>query len=205
LRSGRGPVLRQRYGAGMFSLRRPSQDDLARIAAEQDARELSYPEQGATRGTMPAGYHHDQWEADLGSFDAAAFDRLAVVLSNWRAQRGAGLTIYPPEPVRPGLTFAFCFRLAGVYVTAAGRVVYLISEPDRRGFAYGTLPHHPEQGEEAFQLIRDGTRILFRVTAFSRPAHPLARLGAPVSRMIQARLNRAYLRAMHEAATTTPP
>jgi uncharacterized protein (UPF0548 family) len=180
----------------MFSRRRPSQDVLARIAAEQDALELSYPEQGATRGTMPAGYHHDRWEADLGSFDAATFDRLAAALSQWQAQRGAGLTIYPPEAVRPGLTFAFCFRLAGLYVTAAGRVVYLISEPERRGFAYGTLPRHPEQGEEAFELVRDGTRIMFRITAFSRPRHPFARLGAPVSRMIQARTTRAYLRAM---------
>ena len=185
----------------MFSLRRPSQAELARLVAAQDGLELSYPERGATRGARPAGYHHDQWEADLGSFDAATFERLAVALSHWQAQHGAGLTIYPAEDVRPGLTFALCFRVAGLYVTAAGRVVYLISEPDRRGFAYGTLPHHPEQGEEAFQLVRAGSRILFRVTAFSRPRHPLARLGAPVSRTIQARTNRAYLRAMRDAAS----
>ncbi len=188
----------------MFSLRRPSQDDLAAITADQADRELSYSERCATRGTRPAGYHHDQWEADLGSYDAATFDRLASGLLHWQAQRGAGLTIYPPAAVRPDLTFTICFRLAGVYVTAAGRIVYVTIEPDRRGFAYGTLPRHPEQGEEAFQLIRDGSRILFRVTAFSRPRHPLARLGAPVSRMIQAHINRAYLRAMRAAATGAP-
>jgi len=185
----------------MFSLRRPSRADLARIVAQQDGRELSYREHGATGGVMPTGYRHDQWETDLGAFDAAAFERLAVALMNWQAQVGAGLTIYPPDEVRPGLTFALCFRAAGLYVTAAGRVVYLISEPDRRGFAYGTLPHHPEQGEEAFQLIRDGMRMLFRVTSFSRPRHPLARLGAPVSRTIQTRTNRAYLTAMRDAAS----
>ena len=188
----------------MFSLRRPSRADLARIVAEQGGRELSYPEQGATAGTMPTGFRHDQWETDLGAFDAAAFERLAVALSHWQAQIGAGLTIYPPDEVRPGLTFALCFRVAGLYVTAAGRVVYLISELDRRGFAYGTLPHHPEQGEETFQLIRDGKRMLFRVTSFSRPRHPLARLGGPVSRAIQARTNRAYLTAIGDAAGRMP-
>ena len=30
------------------------------------------------------------------------------------------------------------------------RVVYVIDEPLRKGFAYGTLPGHPETGEEAF-------------------------------------------------------
>ena len=185
----------------MFSLHRPSRANLARIVAEQDGCDLSYAEHGATADAMPKDYRHDQWETDLGSFDAAAFERLAVALNHWQAQLGAGLRIYPPEEVRPGLTFALFFRLAGVYVTAAGRVVYLISEPDRRGFAYGTLPRHPEQGEEAFQIIRDGTRMLFRVTSFSRPRHPLARLGAPVSRIIQARTNRAYLNAMRTAAT----
>jgi uncharacterized protein (UPF0548 family) len=184
----------------MFSLRRPSQADLARIVEAQDGLELSYPERGATGRAMPAGYHHDQWEADLGSFDAATFDRLATALGHWQPQHGAGISIYPAQEVQPGLTFALCFRLAGVYVTAAGRVVYLISEPDRRGFAYGTSPRHPEQGEEAFQLIRDDARIMFRVTAFSRPRHPLARLGAPVSRAIQARINKAYLSAMRDAA-----
>ncbi len=188
----------------MFSLRQPSLADLDRIVGEQAGRELSYPEHGATGGAMPTGYRHDQWETDLGAFDAAAFERLAVALSHWQAQIGAGLTVCPPDEVQPGLTFALCFRVAGLYVTAAGRVVYLISEPDRRGFAYGTLPHHPEQGEESFQLIREGRRMLFRVTSFSRPRHPLARLGAPVSRTIQARTNRAYLTAMRGAASRIP-
>ena len=79
---------------------------------------------------------------------------------------------------------------------AATRVVYVTADPDKRGFAYGTLPQHPEQGEEAFHVIRDGARVIFRVTAFSRPRHPLARVGAPVTRLIQLRMIKAYARAM---------
>jgi uncharacterized protein (UPF0548 family) len=189
----------------VFSITRPAPDRLACFISEQSALQLTYREHGASLTAMPDGYRHDRWTADLGPFSPGQLERAAHALLSWQAQRGAGLTIVPGTPVRNGATFAIVIRLPVLYATAAGRVVRVLHEPDRRGFAYGTLPHHPEQGEEAFQLIRDGTRILFRVTAFSRPAHPLARLGAPVSRMIQARLNRAYLRAMHEAATTTPP
>ncbi len=183
----------------MFSLRWPTTHDLARIAARQAACELTYAEHGSTTGSRPAGYCHDEWETDLGSFDEATFDRLADSVCNWQMHRGAGLTVYPAVPARPGLTVAICVRLAGAFVTAAARVVYVTGEPGRRGFAYGTLPQHPEQGEEAFHVVRDGGRILFRVTAFSRPHHPLARLGAPASRLVQQRISQAYLRAMREA------
>jgi len=181
-------------------LRPPSAADLARVVAMQGACALTYAEHGATDGSLPAGYHHDQWEADLGSFDQATFERLGAAVCQWQVQRGAGLIVYPADPVRPDLTIALCVRLPGAYVTAAARVVYVTSEPGRRGFAYGTLPEHPEQGEEAFHVVRRGSRILFRVTAFSRPRHPLARIGAPVSRLIQQRTSRAYLRAMREVA-----
>jgi uncharacterized protein (UPF0548 family) len=184
----------------VFSLRPPSASDLAGVVAAQAACALTYAEHGATDGALPAGYHHDQWEADLGSFDEATFERLGVAVCHWQVQRGAGLTVYPADPVRPDLTIALCARLPGAYVTAAARVVYVTSEPGRRGFAYGTLPQHPEQGEEAFHVVRHGSRIMFRVTAFSRPRHPLARIGAPVSRLIQQHTSRAYLRAMREAA-----
>ncbi|HWF82329.1 MAG TPA: DUF1990 domain-containing protein [Streptosporangiaceae bacterium] len=184
----------------MFSLTKPSPDALSRLVAQQSDRELTYAEHGATAGDMPPGYHHDEWEDDLGAFSQAQFDRLADALRNWRVQSGSGLAIFPAEPVRPGLTFALWFRLPGAYATATGRVVYVTSEPDRAGFAYGTLPAHPETGEEAFHLVRNGDRLLFRVRAFSRPRHPLARLGAPVSRVLQRRMNQAYLKAMREAA-----
>jgi uncharacterized protein DUF1990 len=36
------------------------------------------------------------------------------------------------------------------------RVAYVIREPLLRGFAYGTLPGHPEAGEERFALEQHG-------------------------------------------------
>ena len=51
------------------------------------------------------------------------------------------------------------------------RVVWTLEEPRRAGWAYGTLPGHPECGEESFVVDRtgDGT-VWLTITAFSRPA-----------------------------------
>ena len=68
-----------------------------------------------------------------------------------------------------------------------GRIVYVTDEPHRFGFAYGTLPAHPEQGEEAFHIETDSHGMVrFVVTAFSRPRHSLARIGSPVARRASA-------------------
>ena len=73
----------------------------------------------------------------------------------------------------------------------------VVEEPQRRGFTYGTLPGHPEAGEERFLLehLNDG-RILFTITAFSRPASTLAKLGGPISRVTQTFMTQRYLHAL---------
>ena len=67
----------------------------------------------------------------------------------WGMLRGAG--------IRSGDDGGRRRRLAGDRASGPGRrpcrVVYVVDEPDRRGFAYGTLPGHPESGEELF-LVR---------------------------------------------------
>jgi len=188
----------------LISLRRPTPALLRAFVAEQSSLELTYPEVGASAGAeLPAGYVHDRESADLGPFTEEAFDRAAVALRSWQAQTGAGLIVFPGDPVMDGETFALVISLpvAG-YVMAAGRAVFVHDEPDRRGFGYGTLPGHPEQGEEAFVIARRDDRIVFEITAFSRPRHPLARLGKPVSRLLQRQTTRRYLAAMRSALST---
>lgn len=68
------------------------------------------------------------------------------------------------------------------------------------GFAYGTLPGHPETGEEAFVVERNGEGdVRFTITAFSRPRALLARLGGPVTKAVKARATRRYLRGLFNA------
>ena len=69
------------------------------------------------------------------------------------------------------------------------------------GFAYETLPGHPENGKESFVVTRVRTpdgfdEVWFTVTAYSKPALWCSRLGGPVTRIIQNRHTNKYLRAM---------
>jgi len=194
----------QADNGAVFSLVRPSAGALGDLVLGQAACDLTYREVGASAGTMPLGYRHDRWEIDLGAFDEDAFRRLAAALQNWQPQRGAGFTIAPGGPVAAGLTFALVVPLPVGYVTGTGRVIYVTDQPEDYGFAYGTLPAHPEQGEEAFHVARHGGRLVFSVTAFSRPRHPAARLAGPLTRALQFRANRSYLRAMRRAAALEP-
>ena len=82
-------------------------------------------------------------------------------------------------------------------ISAPCRIVYMIDEPGRRGFAYGTLPGHPERGEEAFIVSQhDDATSTFTFTAFSRPASPLAKAAGPLGQAIQRHITNRYLRAV---------
>lgn len=85
-------------------------------------------------------------------------------------------------------------------MVALDRVVAVVDEPDRWGFAYGTLPGHIEVGEEAFVVEHrlDGA-VVVRVTATAHVALPgrwlLQRLLLPLQRRYAER----YLDAVAEA------
>jgi uncharacterized protein (UPF0548 family) len=69
------------------------------------------------------------------------------------------------------------------------------------GFAYGTLPEHPEWGEERF-LVEWNTAddsVWYDLLAVSRPSHWLARLGYPYARYEQAKFRRLSGLAMQAA------
>ena len=69
-------------------------------------------------------------------------------------------------------------------VVAPMRVTRVLREPEVIGFAYGTLPGHPEVGEEAFLVRRVGRETVFELRALSRPAFPYS-LAAPVGLALQ--------------------
>ncbi|HWH26884.1 MAG TPA: DUF1990 domain-containing protein [Pseudolysinimonas sp.] len=77
------------------------------------------------------------------------------------------------------------------------RVVYVVDEPQRRGFAYGTLPGHPERGEEAFIVERrDDDSVWLTIRAFSRPASLLFWIAYPAVRIMQEIYTTRYERAL---------
>lgn len=157
---------------------------------------LTYAEVGATAGVLPSGYDHVSHRVCIGE-GLAAFDAAVETLFSWNMHRRAGLTIDEAQPrvaldddVRVG------WAAGPVRLTAPCRVVRVVDEPNRKGFAYGTLPGHPEVGEESFIIdLDDAGGVWFEVTAFSRPARWYSRLGSPVSRLVQRRITRRYLKA----------
>jgi uncharacterized protein (UPF0548 family) len=76
------------------------------------------------------------------------------------------------------------------------QVIWVRDDPDAYGYGFGTLPGHPERGEEAFLVSRDAQgRMWFEIRAFSRPATRYARLGGPVTRAFQDRVTDRYVSA----------
>lgn len=155
---------------------------------------LTYPEVGATQGPLPAGYHHVRRSAVVGS-GRSRFDDAATAVMRWGMLRGAGVFVAASTPVAAVGSHV----LVGVGpLRAPCRVVYVTDEPDRRGFAYGTLPGHPESGEEMFGVRYDpatGT-VYADVVAFSRHATWWSRLGAPVTALAQRVVTARYLSAV---------
>jgi uncharacterized protein (UPF0548 family) len=157
----------------------------------------TYGTLGATkRGESPAGFRSDFYEVELKS-GPDTFERARRGLSCWQAHVGAGAVVYPSHPWSDGDTVLVLLALGPFQVVAPCRIIYVIDEADRFGLAYGTLPGHPESGEESFVVERlKDDRVVFRIAAFSRPAQVLTRLGAPLVRKLQVRTTRRYLEAL---------
>lgn len=166
---------------------------------------LTYLEVGGTRFRLPGGYAHLHHERQLGR-GGEQFERAAAALSGWQMHDRAGLrpvtsTAYAAEGEVALLQFGWR-RLA---LPVPVRVVYVLSEGRRRGFAYGTLPGHPETGEEAFVIEhRPDDSVVFTITAFSHPARWFTRMGGPVARRVQQRMTARYASVLRELTSQVP-
>ena len=162
-------------------------DDLA-------GRPLTYTEVGATAGELPAGYHHLRKSSVIGR-GRERFEQAAAAGMRWGMLRGAGLRVEATHPVA-AVGAEVLVHLGPI--VAPCRVVYVVGEPDRRGFAYGTLPGHAESGEELF-LVRHDPRtgeVRAEVVVFSRHATWWSRLGSPVTSLMQRLITDRYLSAL---------
>lgn len=158
---------------------------------------LTYTEVGATRGALPSGYHHLERRVRIGSGDEV-FEASRAAVRQWAMQRRAGLEIYPPGAVpEEGATVLVVRRLGPLKVVAPCRVVWTLDDPGASGFGYGTLPGHPERGEESFVVEQDAEGdVWFAIRAFSRHATWYARLGGFAARWVQRQVTELYLDAL---------
>jgi uncharacterized protein (UPF0548 family) len=178
-------------------LRRPTSDDLAVLLDGCISDSLSYEPVGVSmdRTATTPGLHRRRWTTRLP--DPATFTAGIAAIRKWAVHRGAGLDVATDGQIAVGTNVALSAPLPVGFAIATCRIVAVIDEPNRYGFAYGTLSVHPESGEEAFVLTRDDDGgVHFDVDAVSRPVDPLARLFPPIANHLQDRAARRYLSAM---------
>ncbi|GAB2785069.1 DUF1990 domain-containing protein [Streptomyces chlorus] len=147
--------------------------------------DFTYDHVGATRepGFCPPGFHPLHFRTRLGEGEAVFRQGSEAVLT-WELHRALGVGFdTSADRAAPGVDVTV--TLAGV-VRAPCRVVWTVEEYRKAGWAYGTLPGHPECGEESFVVHRtgDGT-VWLTVSAFSRPARWYSRAAGPAARGLQ--------------------
>jgi uncharacterized protein (UPF0548 family) len=177
----------------------------AEMASRLASAELTYQDVGGTGGALPAGYHHLLRSRVIGAGEAV-FAGAAADLFSWQVHLRAGLRVTASAATaEPGAVVMLAIGAGPVRISAPCRVVYAIAQRRRHGFAYGTLPGHPESGEEAFMIeqLTDGT-VEFTITAFSRPATAMARAAGPLGRVVQQHYTQRYLRGLAETHRSSP-
>ena len=156
--------------------------------------QLTYRDVGATAGPLPDGYHHVRKSAVIGR-GRPRFEDAAAKVMRWGMLRGAGVRVEASSEVAAVGSEV----LVGIGpLRAPCRVVYVIDEEDRRGFAYGTLPGHPESGEELFAVRHNRVteEVYAEVVAFSRHGTWWSKLGSPVTSLAQRIITSRYLTAL---------
>jgi uncharacterized protein (UPF0548 family) len=151
----------------------------------------------------PHGYRRLLCRTVIGT--DAAFALAADAVLDWAVQRRSGIAALSDSGddaprASEGLEGVVVVPVLGRPVRAPFRVTRVLQQPDLVGFAYGTLPGHPEVGEEAFLVRRVGTETVFELRALSRPAFPYS-LAAPVGAALQRRFTARYLRALEDPSS----
>jgi len=185
----------------VFLRRKPDRATLKRLIENHETDAFSYLAVKATQGDAPPRYKVDRNRILIGH-GLDEFKAAKAAIDYWKMFDLDWIELFPKRPsVQLGNAVAVVVRHLGFWSVNISRIVYLIDEESRYGFAYGTLPSHSEEGEERFFVEHDKTtdEVWYDLYAFSKPRHPLARIGYPISRHLQKRFARESLAAMKRA------
>jgi uncharacterized protein (UPF0548 family) len=189
----------------MFLARRPSQNTIDRFLRESETLPLSYNPPGILKAAPERRQIVDAL-VEIGH-GRADFEHARAALIAWKQFDIGWVQTFPrPAPVAVGTVVAVLIRHLGCWSLNGCRVLYPAAEPDdgdRFGFAYGTLTNHAESGEELFEVFIDPPtdRVMYRIRATSWPQAPLAHIGRPIVRALQARFRSDSATAMQRATS----
>lgn len=145
--------------------------------------DFTYAPVGATRsGDLPKGYRHLFYRTPLGR-GAETYRRAGEAVLSFAMHRATGARVQASGPTAtPGTRVTVGMGP----LRAPCAVVWAVRDERQTGFGYGTRAGHPASGEESFLVERDERdRVWFTVTAYSRPAGLLMRLGGPAAVLLQ--------------------
>ncbi|MCA1736962.1 MAG: DUF1990 domain-containing protein [Actinobacteria bacterium] len=186
-------------------LRRPNEDDLQpQLEAGRIAAFTYGPVGLVSLAEPPAGFRRSGGHRALGVGDEV-FAGACDTLCSWGMHRGAGLIVLAEGPPKVGQTVAMSAPLPLGYIDAVCRIVDVVDTAERRGFSYGTLPNHPETGEESFTLLREPNGLVkIEIVAVSRHRNLLARAVPAFARSLQRSATERYLDALQRAVRQLP-
>lgn len=184
---------------------------------------LNYAAIGATTSDVvlsfpPEGFRSTQVRHRLGS-GTHRFDQAGRSLMTWGALRGAGITVravqadQAPASLRetgplfledgtpwitPGMTASLTVRDGGFPLDGQVKVVTVVDEPGRIGFAWGTCPGNGLQAEQLLLVEHeDDDSVWATIRTICRVEGLRGR--SPWLRRAQERLERRLVTALHPA------
>jgi uncharacterized protein (UPF0548 family) len=185
----------------VFLWRKPDRATLERLLTMRETDSFSYSAVGSTQRDAPGGYRVDHNRILIGH-GLEQFIAAKAAIDDWKMFDLDWIELLPARPsVQAGTTVAVVVQHLGFWSVNISRIVYTIDEKSRYGFAYGTSLCHSEEGEERFLVEHDQAtdEVWYDLYAFSRPKHPLARIGYPIARYLQKRFARESLAAIRRA------
>lgn len=162
--------------------------------------ELTYDDVGVTQLESPSwdrGRHRLETTVRLGAGEECWLTSSTAVL-DWAVKTRSGFQVLGGCGAADlGRDYELGFRLGPVRVREPVRVVGLVREQDRCGFAYGTLRGHPVSGEEAFVVHRDAAgQVFLTIRSFTLPAPGWRTAAFPIFLVAQQALRHRYIASL---------
>jgi len=191
--------------AGGIVFGRPSSARLQLMLDEARASDLTYDHIGSTLDAVTDRRVHRE-HLVLGR-GAQCFEDAVAGLRAWACHDGIRATVYPPDAaLQLGETVLIVLPAGPLAIVVPDRIVAVVDESRRFGFAYGTLQGHQERGEEAFLIRRhDDDTVVMTIAVDAEPATVAARLCAPLVLLFQRAALRRYLRALRDHVERARP
>jgi uncharacterized protein (UPF0548 family) len=191
----------------MFTLFKPSDEQIEKFLAEQKDLSFSYEEVGCSQNAIPLGYPINHHRIQLG-YRADVFDRAKNAIQNWTMYQLDWTRLYPPNaPIAAQEVVCVVANHHVCWSLNPCRIVYVLEGEAgtirRYGFAFGTLPGHSEEGEERFTVEwrQEDDSVWYELLSFARPHHFLAKIGTlfvePLKQRFAAQSQRAMLKAIN--------